>query len=103
MDLAEKVMKTRNDEWNKKKKNRFMRLGSSLEEKRDKEIKKIRHKFGRELRKLTMKHRIGNRYKHHDIINKHEDRVSEFFSSQMQYRQKFHKQGHFEESMFKSL
>ncbi|XP_043477871.1 cilia- and flagella-associated protein 91-like [Leptopilina heterotoma] len=80
MDLAEKAMRSRNDKWNKKKKDRFSRLGSNLEEKRDKEISKIRQKFGREIRKLTIKHRdrIGSRNQEF-IIRQHEDRVNELF------------------------
>lgn len=87
MDLAEKVMRSKSDEWNKKKKARFMRLGSSLGQQRDNEIKKIRQKFGRELRKLAMKHRgrIGSRYKRQDIIKQHEDRASELYAPQMRY------------------
>lgn len=78
MDLAEKAMRTRNDEWKKKKKDRFTRLGSNLEEKRDKEISKIRQKFGREIRKLTVKHRDRSRNQE-IIIRQREDRVGELF------------------------
>ena len=87
MDLAEKVMETRDHKWDEKRKERFIKLGSNLGQRRDKEIKNIRQKFGRELRKLAMKHRCKTvkRYKRQDIIKQHADPASELYAPQMRF------------------
>ncbi|XP_033211672.1 cilia- and flagella-associated protein 91-like isoform X2 [Belonocnema kinseyi] len=87
MDLAQKVMENRNYKWDEKRKDRFRKLGSNLSQRRDKEIQNIRQKFGRELRKLSMKHRCktGKKYKCQDIIKQHADRASELYAPQMRF------------------
>ena len=91
MELARKLMETRNHDLGEKKEDRFRKLRNDLGQRRDKEIRNIRHKFRRELRKLATKHRCktGKRYRRPDIIKLHADRASELYAPQMRFGKSF--------------
>lgn len=59
MELMEKYTKVKEEAREKVARDRYRRLESSLDDRRDKEVMNIRQRLGRELRKLVMKHRSG--------------------------------------------
>ncbi|XP_012251264.2 cilia- and flagella-associated protein 91-like [Athalia rosae] len=59
MQLMEKHTKVKDDAYAKKVADRYERLEDFLDKRRDNNVRKIRQRLGRELRKLTAKHRVS--------------------------------------------
>ena len=86
MNLAEKLMRSKDNEKKYKTEDRFKKLDEKLSERKQKEIKNIRNKFMRDLRKLTTKHQaVKTRLDKRDVIKAHVNENVDFYFSKPRY------------------
>lgn len=86
MDLAEKLMHSKDREKMRKTEDRLKKLNECLSERKQKEIKNIRNKCSRELRKLTLKHQNAKRPPgKRDIIKTYMERELVYYHPKPRY------------------